>query len=447
MIRVAIILLLAANLPAQGPIMNWAFGNKCGLSFSTTPPASFQTSITAPEGCASISDAGGNLLFYSDGVTIWNRTHQVMQNGSGLFGGPSSTQAALIIKKPLNNNEYFLFTTDEQCGPNGVCYNIVDMSLASGNGSVTIKNQLITTGVTEKIAATLHCNQTDFWVLVTQCNSNVFKSYLVTNGGVNSTPVISSVGPVPSSTVGAGEMKISPNGNLIASVCASSNNYPVVIYNFDPSTGFVSNPLPIQSASGICYGCSFSPDGSKLYVSKSDTIVEWDVCGASGTAIVASRTGFRVQPSGGTTHYPTSMQIGPDGKVYVSMTAFSSFPQAISVINAPNQMYPLNAFTNTAIVVSPGSPKFGLPNFPSNFSRMKPASISHSISCGNITLTCSPTSSCTSVNPVQQLTWHFGDAQTQTLTAAIDHTVSHTYASNGIYKAKKRLVDTFDLVR
>jgi hypothetical protein len=41
--------------------------------------------ISYQEGCATISNSSGQLLFYTDGITVYNRNHQVMPNGTGLL--------------------------------------------------------------------------------------------------------------------------------------------------------------------------------------------------------------------------------------------------------------------------------------------------------------------------------------------------------------------------
>ena len=68
---------------AQNESSNWYFGSNSGLTFNTSPPSALQDSqMSTGEGCASVSDFAGELLFYTDGRTIWNRNHSVMLNGT-----------------------------------------------------------------------------------------------------------------------------------------------------------------------------------------------------------------------------------------------------------------------------------------------------------------------------------------------------------------------------
>ena len=100
-------------LIAQKESWNWYFGNHAALNFSTgTPVPLLNSALYGLEGTASISDSSGNLLFYTNGNVVYDSTHNLMQLGTGLSGNNSSTQSALIVKKPGSDSLYFLFTVD-----------------------------------------------------------------------------------------------------------------------------------------------------------------------------------------------------------------------------------------------------------------------------------------------------------------------------------------------
>lgn len=84
----------------------WYFGELAGLDFNSGSPVSTTGALVSFEGSATMSDCDGNLLFYTDGVTVWDNTHNVMLNGTGLLGNPSSTQSAIIIPDPGNSSRY-----------------------------------------------------------------------------------------------------------------------------------------------------------------------------------------------------------------------------------------------------------------------------------------------------------------------------------------------------
>ena len=116
----------------------WYFGNGAGLDFSSgfVKPIHNGKLFTL-EGCATACDEKGQLVLYTDGITVWNKLHQEIKNGTGLNGSPSSTQSALIVPQPGIKGRYFIFTTDEKAGLKGFCYSIVDLS--QGGGSVIKK--------------------------------------------------------------------------------------------------------------------------------------------------------------------------------------------------------------------------------------------------------------------------------------------------------------------
>ena len=98
----------------------WYFGENAGLDFNSGfPIALTDGQLNTNEGCASISDNNGDLLFYTDGMTVYNKNHIIMPNGFGLLGNTSSTQSGIIIKKPTSNTIYYLFTADGTSGNSG----------------------------------------------------------------------------------------------------------------------------------------------------------------------------------------------------------------------------------------------------------------------------------------------------------------------------------------
>ncbi|MBS1570909.1 MAG: cell surface protein, partial [Bacteroidetes bacterium] len=115
-----LLILYSFLLFSQGENDNWFFGKNVAINFTNSTPTVLYTSqmgnvlnnYYVAEACGSISDANGNLLFYTNGLNIWNRNNQIMENGSGLLSHPSSEQ--LIIVKSLSKpNQYYVFTTGE----------------------------------------------------------------------------------------------------------------------------------------------------------------------------------------------------------------------------------------------------------------------------------------------------------------------------------------------
>lgn len=131
--------LISTSLSAQKEGNWWLFGNTSSLDFSTNPPSVASISgMFTYDNSSAVSDPNGQMLFYTNGVTIWNRLHQVMNNGTGLQGSNSGGQSALIVPQP-NSNLYYVFTVPNH-GTGALRYSIVDITLLGGNGAVTLKN-------------------------------------------------------------------------------------------------------------------------------------------------------------------------------------------------------------------------------------------------------------------------------------------------------------------
>lgn len=365
-----LMLLLPAPLLAQRETNVWAFGENALVDFNSGTPVSVGGSaIVQNEGCASIADRRtGALLFYTDGVTVWDRTHQPMPNGTGLRGHPSSTQSALIIPVPLNNFRYYVFTSDAgDFGASiGIHYSVVDMATNGGMGSVITKNVFLMRPASEKLTAARHCNGRDYWVIAHRWESNQFYAWLVSPNGV-SQPVISAVGTVHRDLTGLsnganslGYMKASPNGKKIAVALAESGI--VELFDFDNLTGAISNPMTLTGVRNA-YGLTFSPDNTKLYsVSSnynpgfppSDTLIQFDLTSGVASTIQSSRVNLYINNN----HHFGALQIASDGKIYVG---HGFFPM-LGIIQLPNTAGLGCNFINNGLSLGASTCRDGLPN-------------------------------------------------------------------------------------
>jgi len=325
----SLLLITSFTIKAQKQANLWYFGLNAGADFSTgTAVALTNGALYATEGTATICDPSGNLLFYTDGITIWNKNHIIMPAGTSLMGGGSSTQPVVIVPLPGSNVIYYVFTTDETGNSNGFRYSVVDMTLDGGQGDVISKNNPILTPVTERLTAIRESFGANYWVAVHEWGSNAFVSYKLSSTGL-SAPVKSFTGIVHTTAKimhTYGQMKFSPCGNKLA--VAAGYLDTVQVFDFNENTGVFSNPLTIPIPAHV-YGIEFSPDGSKLYVSTYDanaTLVQYDLSLTSTAAILASKTALS------TTVDTYGLQIAVDGKIYVC----KSFSTYLGVINFPN---------------------------------------------------------------------------------------------------------------
>jgi hypothetical protein len=176
-------LLCAVSVTAQGEGNWWYFGDSAGIDFNSGSPVVVNNGqLDTEEGCSAISDSSGNLLFYTDGVTVYNRNHVAMLNGTGLLGNSSSANSAVVIPNSANPNIYYIFTTDAVFLPNvGLHYSEVDMSLDGGLGGITsTKNINLENSSTEHLSAIQGTTAGEFWVVSHRVLNNEFVAYKVT---------------------------------------------------------------------------------------------------------------------------------------------------------------------------------------------------------------------------------------------------------------------------
>lgn len=313
---------------AQQTNATWLFGTNAGLDFSTNPPTAISSPLTSLEGTASISDNNGDLLFYTNGMTMWDRDYLIMPNGTGIQGGSSSTQAALII--PLANycNKYYVFTSQDHTQAGDIRYSLVDMCLNSGFGDVVAaqKNIFLTTGMSEKLTSVLHGNGSDIWIISHKLSSAEFYAWKVTPDGTVSAPVISSVGFSYAWNNMIGPIKASPDGTKLAA-CTTFNSYSCELLNFNKNTGAITYDRNLMNygVPGGVYGLEFSPNSQLLYISSlwgTSTLSQFDLATNSLTQLSSIPGNY----------HHGALQLGIDGKIYHARN-LQSF---VGVINNPN---------------------------------------------------------------------------------------------------------------
>jgi PKD repeat protein len=332
----------------------WYFGSHAGIDFNSGSAVSINNgALVTGEGSAVMCDTSGNLLFYTDGTDVWTRNHIFMPNGNGLMGGSSSSQSALIVPDPGNSNQYYIFTiASDALG--GLTYSIVDMTLNSGFGDITTKNSPLITPTGEKLTGFQKPGTNDIWIVTHEWGTSNFFSYLLTPAGLNA-PVISSSGQVHTGPDNAiGYMKISPAGDKLALALSRNNNFE--LFDFNSSTGIVSNPI-ILPATFWTYGIEFSRDGKILYAAEFlNKIYQYDLTLGTPAAIIASQLLILPVPVG---IEIGSLQMAPDGKIYVCKNG----DQFTGVINNPGTLGQGCNYVDNGFTIAPNSGIEGLPNF------------------------------------------------------------------------------------
>ncbi len=363
-------LLLAASRQsgAQHPSESvWSFGREAVVDFSSLAPVvtTLPNNGGAPlyayyRWSATVCDNSGRILFWAKMANsvyslfnVFDRNGQTMPNGNLLTSGIGEF-VPVVVPAPGSSTKYYLFYIQNH----GLLYSLVDMSLNHGLGDVvsTQKNILLGrygTILDRKMVAVQGCDGA--WIVVRSASQNQYLSYAITAAGISASPNISNVGNLPLVYYGAqnepsGVLKASADGRRMAAACGTGNIYVpasvnggLELYDVEPCSGRLLNPAVIDT--GMFYGACFSPDGTKLYATKSfeQKVFQYDLSLPTTAAITASRTIILSNPNYGN-FYPDEYILGElkrarDGKIYLGNHVCGGLPytSALHVINNPDR--------------------------------------------------------------------------------------------------------------
>ncbi len=359
-------LFLSMSLTAQKEGNVWAFGNNGGLDFNNTCELPFiETEMLTFETGASISNADGELLFYSNGGgregfpgRIWNRNGDVMYEiPVGQGGGISSTQSAIIFPVPDDADKYYMFTVEEveaqDFTPAGLSYFTIDMTLNGGLGEVTEVVETISPDAFETLTAYPRADGAGYWVFCDLGSTQALQIWSVTAEGVILAEEYDYASVLPPNSAGNSTFRVSPDGTRFFGGS--------ILYDFDSTSGELTNPLFIQ---GIGLGATFSPDSRWLYTLETLNTLETKINRVDTEAINPNESIETVASINNTVG--GQMQVGPDGNIWFVTINPLNLSTDIHALSCPNTDTPsLRDFLRNY----PENPLvwIGLTNFTDNF--------------------------------------------------------------------------------
>lgn len=286
----------------------------------------------------SCSDSSGRLAFYTNGISIRDRTHEKMLFGDTLNPVPlwvdwqnryfPSGPYCLTIPAPGRKNHYYMFHLAAQYEPiedtreaSPFYYTLIDMNGNNGLGKVTSRKNrvLIPKGDLVPPVATKHGNGRDWWVVTGVRSTNKIYTFLITPSGVQG-PFLTEM---PYNFPGreyAFVNTMSPDGRLYVRCSTFGGLY---ILNFNRCTGVFSNLRVVPFGPDIsAVSVIVSKNSKYLYFSAPDKIMALDLTApdlSTSLDTLAYFDGF----SSPMRPYRTGFfipSLGPNGKIYYATT-------------------------------------------------------------------------------------------------------------------------------
>ena len=420
---------------------NWYFGDSnFGIRFNRSDNAPSLISTKAslgPGGSAVATDpVNGNLLFYTDGVSVYDVTHTAMPNGTGLTANPAGNQPVVVAKVPGTTSQYYVFTNTADATTGGtVSYSIVDMALF-GNatfptpaiGDVSAKNVAIggLTNRSEAMLIVLHENKRDFWLITHENGAPNYSVTLFDNSGT---------GPVSTTNVTlglidvAGNFSYHPASQRIA-VSPQEGNRDVEILNFDPATGALTfsqrvlNSAVTTTIDEANYDTEWSNNGQYLYISRhGDTGVQADV--VQFDLLNPSTTLASVLPQPNTIFRSFGLQMAPDSAIYHVYQATSGGPFLVGTLNNTDTVASEVIYDPSAFNSDPDFNGMQFPAFAPKDSIEFTVDFITEGECANNPVSFYPTV----VPAADSLIWSFGDGQFGSGWSPV-----HTYDQGGTFQ-------------
>lgn len=372
------LLLVFSNVYAQKEYNVWYFGNHSGLNFNTNPPSVLTDSKTYSfESSTSICDKFGNLLFYSNGDSVYNKKHQLMKGGalSKSKSRFSATQGSMALLKPGSDHVYYLILgqSSENTWPklvDSLCYWVIDMNLENGLGEVIEKEISLLPSNLESFAVTLHSNGIDYWVGSCDYLKGNFNAIRTLNGNFEKSYISQRINDFSSYSPWAS--KFSPDARIIATnvfkvedtTAVNHKIYYLNLYRFDNSTGRIYDSVKIDIGYQYHKELEFSPNSRFLYLycrpsaQKNYGIYQFDLSNWHSDSINNSAKFLDLKLKA----QSKAIQLGPDNKLYSFPNGypFTQFLE-INVIPYPDLPYP-DCIVNSSIITA--RPGLGGPYYP-----------------------------------------------------------------------------------
>ncbi len=443
------------------------------LDFNYDPPRYYRDSVATMDidwAHASMCDAEGQLLLYSNGMRISRGDHSILPGAERISYGPrwdlrvwvdefgveqpygfSFPYSNIFVPKPDRPSEYYLlYINYDQTPQTGYSSKWYADIVPDVNGDLTIRekdivlnDKILTHGVA---SCCQHANGRDWWFL--QFSRDTVYTYLIDPSGIH----LNHLQFLPfelQSELTLGSAKFSAQGDKLAFFHVweyrVDEGAELVIMDFDRCDGSVSSPhrqirdsYDLDASTGV----EFSSSGRYLYINDEYTVYQLDMNASNvfdtQTIVMEWDGSFDLTPTGNT-ELPNTfafLQRGPDNKIYSKKT---SQGHTLHIIHEPDM--PAEECDPQQNAIRLPTYHLGtLPNFPTL--RLGPIDGS---SCDTLGIDNNPVSKWRyeqdsmdylniefvdlSYYEPESWLWDLGDNNT-----SIERNPIHRYADDGIYK-------------
>ncbi len=363
-------------------VSNDEFGG-CEIDFNTSPP-SFNLhpkSVGVTFQNSSMSSKDGELIFYSNGCSVFNRVDVIMENGDSLNtgeiyelncpgGGYGGFQNMISIPDSYHDSIYYVFhiTLQFNSKPNPITfvqsqslsYTKININANEGYGSVIEKNVSIisdTNLITTPLTAVKHANGLDWWLITPDRWSNSYNIILLNESGpAFIKKQFIGIGTDPLAEGGQG--KFSPVGDHFAWYHPLNGLF---LFDFDREHGVLSDfeHIEIPPRDFIIGGCEFSPNGRYVYLNNDTSLYQVDLLAndiQNSLTHIGDYDGFG-DP------LPTSfffMERTPEGKIIMNVLNGSQY---LHLIHNPD-LKGLSCNFEQHSIQLPTTNNFTIPHFP-----------------------------------------------------------------------------------
>ncbi len=438
----------------------WAFGEHAGINFNTNPPVALDSTAIADKGDnqfvygSSICDKDGKLLFYTNGWIVWDSKNKVIEKYEKRW--PWTLHVVpLICPYPGNDSLFYLFGVSNGKYAYKLQYLTLNKNGNGGKGEIvypkpsTLSNYftVLQENTSLYLAGTAHCNRHDTWI-VTHAD-NAFYSYLVTDNGVSTTPVVSPISPdvMPGGQYDDKNMKFSASGEKLIIPFIQKNK--TLVFDFNNQTGTISSgialPLPEKK---FLDDAEISPDGTKLYVAwyEGNGSYDGELHNVSQLNLNAGTIDKVLQSSFVLNKFPDrgnfcsphfcvyinrTMELGPDGRIYISMLERTDqkLDLTASLIEDPNELREAAWYTKNSFKLKRKYQYIKYNYIRSSVFTVKENGIQYKKKvCIN-----SPVNFSLLISKIDSVKWDFGDLPSGNANFSTSLAPSHTYPAPGTY--------------